>query len=38
MVIARTTGGDIAFLTGHAPFVGVLGIGAVTIQLAGGQR
>ena len=38
MVIARTTGGDIAFLTGHAPFVGVLGIGVVTIQLTGGQR
>jgi F-type H+-transporting ATPase subunit epsilon len=38
MVIARTTGGDIAFLTGHAPFVGVLGIGVVTIQLTGGGR
>ena len=38
MVIARTTGGDIAFLTGHAPFVGVLGIGVVTIQLSGGGR
>lgn len=38
MVIARTTGGDIAFLTGHAPFVGVLGIGVVTIQLVGGER
>ena len=38
MVIARTTGGDIAFLTGHAPFVGVLGIGVVTIQLVGGGR
>ena len=31
MVIARTVGGgDIAFLTGHAPFVGALDIGAVT--------
>ena len=38
MVIARTSGGDIAFLTGHAPFVGVLGIGVVTIQLTGSQR
>ena len=31
MVIARTVGGgDIAFLTGHAPFVGALGIATVT--------
>jgi F-type H+-transporting ATPase subunit epsilon len=36
MVIARTTDGDIAFLTGHAPFIGALGIGAVTIQTVGG--
>ena len=34
MVIARTAGGDIAFLTGHAPFVGTLGIGKVRIQSA----
>lgn len=32
MVICRTTDGEIAFLTGHAPFVGALGIGAVTIR------
>jgi F-type H+-transporting ATPase subunit epsilon len=33
MVIARTVGGgDIAFLTGHAPFVGALEIGLVTIR------
>lgn len=32
MVIARTDGGDIAFLAGHAPFVGALGIGKVRIQ------
>ena len=33
MVIARTIGGgDIAFLDGHAPFVGALGIGALTIR------
>lgn len=33
MVIARTLGGgDIAFLTGHAPFVGALDIGKVTIR------
>ncbi len=35
-VTARTAGGDIAFLTGHAPFIGVLGIGAVTIALTDG--
>jgi F-type H+-transporting ATPase subunit epsilon len=33
MVIARTLGGgDIAFLTGHAPFVGALDIGKVTVR------
>lgn len=32
MVIARTAGGDIAFLTGHAPFVGTLGIGKVVVR------
>jgi F-type H+-transporting ATPase subunit epsilon len=36
MVIARTAGGDIAFLTGHAPFLGALGIGQVRIRTAGG--
>jgi F-type H+-transporting ATPase subunit epsilon len=35
-VTARTAGGDIAFLTGHAPFIGVLGVGAVTISLTDG--
>lgn len=29
MVVCRTTDGDIAFQTGHAPFVGALGIGTV---------
>ena len=39
MVIARTTDGDIAFLTGHAPFIGALGIGQVRIQLDdGGEK
>ena len=38
MVVARTTDGDIAFLTGHAPFIGALGIGAVTIQETGGTQ
>jgi F-type H+-transporting ATPase subunit epsilon len=32
MVVARTSEGDIAFLTGHAPFIGALGIGAVSIR------
>jgi F-type H+-transporting ATPase subunit epsilon len=33
MVITRTLGGgDIAFLTGHAPFVGALDIGTVTVR------
>jgi F-type H+-transporting ATPase subunit epsilon len=36
MVIARTAGGDIAFLTGHAPFVGALGIGKVVVRETGG--
>jgi len=37
MVIARTLGGgDIAFLPGHAPFVGALGTGVVTIRPTGG--
>jgi F-type H+-transporting ATPase subunit epsilon len=38
MVVARTTDGDIAFLTGHAPFIGALGIGAVTIEEPGGKQ
>jgi len=32
MVVARTSEGDIAFLTGHAPFIGALGIGVVSIR------
>jgi F-type H+-transporting ATPase subunit epsilon len=37
MVTARTLGGgDIAFLTGHAPFVGALDIGKVTVRPAEG--
>ena len=33
MVIARTLGGgDIAFLTGHAPFVGALDVGKVVVR------
>ena len=38
MVVSRTSEGDIAFLTGHAPFLGTLGIGAVTIEETGGRQ
>ena len=39
MVTCRTTGGDIAFLPGHAPFLGALEIHPVTIHLSdGGQE
>lgn len=38
MVTARTTGGDIAFLAGHAPFLGILGIGAVTVKGVDGSE
>lgn len=38
MVVARTSEGDIAFLSGHAPFIGALGIGAVTIAEPGGRQ
>lgn len=38
MVSARTLGGgDIAFLTGHAPFVGALDIGKVTVRPEAGS-
>jgi F-type H+-transporting ATPase subunit epsilon len=37
MVSCRTTDGEIAFLTGHAPFVGALGIGPVRIRTTGGH-
>src|SRR5215213_4469856 len=37
MVVARTTDGDIAFLTGHAPFIGALGIGVVSIHTSEGD-
>src|SRR4051794_23214845 len=36
MVSCRTAGGDIAFLPGHAPFLGALEIHPVTITLTGG--
>ncbi len=37
MVIARTTDGEIAFMGGHAPFIGALGIGAVRIRTSEGD-
>jgi F-type H+-transporting ATPase subunit epsilon len=36
MVVARTGGGDIAFLTGHAAFLGTLAIWPVRVKLDGG--
>ena len=39
MVLARTEGGgDIAFLTGHAPFLGALGTGVVLVVRPGGAE
>ncbi len=38
MVLTRTVdGGEIAFLNGHAPFVGALGIGVTRIRPASGD-
>ena len=37
MVVCRTTDGDIAFLTDHAPFVGALVEWPVRVILPGGQ-
>ncbi|MGH9151683.1 MAG: ATP synthase F1 subunit epsilon [Acidimicrobiales bacterium] len=36
MVVCRTAGGEIAFMTGHTPFLGALGIGVVRIHQEGG--
>ncbi|HEX9529798.1 MAG TPA: ATP synthase F1 subunit epsilon [Acidimicrobiales bacterium] len=38
MVVGRTSDGEIAFLTGHAPFLGALGIGAVKIVATDGRQ
>jgi F-type H+-transporting ATPase subunit epsilon len=39
MVIARTVGGgELAFLTGHAPFLGALDIATVTIRSSAGDE
>lgn len=37
MVVCRTAGGEIAFMTGHAPFLGALGIGVVRVHQEGGD-
>ncbi len=37
IVIARTSDGDAAFLPGHAPFIGQLGIGPVLIRTPDGK-
>lgn len=37
MVVARTTDGDIAFMPGHVPFIGVLDVHPVRIFLPGGD-
>ena len=37
MVICRTPDGEIAFLTGHVPFLGALGIGIVRVHQAKGD-
>ena len=37
-VLARTSDGDIAFLNDHAPFIGVLEIGAVRLWQADGTQ
>jgi F-type H+-transporting ATPase subunit epsilon len=37
MVVCRTSDGDIAFLNNHAPFIGALGIGIVSIHVGGSQ-
>ena len=37
MVVCRTLAGEIAFLTGHAPFTGALDIAPVRIKLADGS-
>jgi F-type H+-transporting ATPase subunit epsilon len=38
IVICRPEGGDAAFLPGHAPYLGLLGIGPVLIRTADGKE
>ena len=35
MVVCRTTDGEVAFLPGHVPFVGALGVAKVRVILPG---
>lgn len=37
MVVCRTAGGEIAFMAGHTPFLGALGIAVVRIHRDGGD-
>jgi F-type H+-transporting ATPase subunit epsilon len=38
MVVCRTVGGgEVAFLTGHAPFLGALETGVVRVKTSGGE-
>jgi F-type H+-transporting ATPase subunit epsilon len=37
MVVCRAGGGDIAFLPGHVPFLGALGVGAVRVIAPEGE-
>ncbi len=38
IVICRPEGGDAAFLPGHAPYLGLLGVGQVLIRTAEGKE
>ncbi len=38
MVVCRTAEGDIAFLPGHAPFLGALGVAKVRVIMPGGEQ
>jgi len=38
MVVCRTSEGEIAFLSHHAPFVGTLGVGLVRVIQDGGEE
>ena len=37
MVVCRTSDGELAFLTGHAPFLGALVTGTVRVHRGGGD-
>jgi F-type H+-transporting ATPase subunit epsilon len=38
IVVCRPQGGDAAFLPGHAPFLGLLGVGPVSIRTVDGRE